>query len=248
MAAESMRCRTKKNRNSQMAFVKVHREMLDSSVWIGTSADVKVLWVVMLVMADQNGEVRGGIPALMKHSELPRERCLIALDVLLSPDPDSKSQTADGRRIEEIDRGWRIVNYYYYRRLCSAEEKRRKDRERISAKRADARNHFDEARELEQTRRTKPPEAPPYKPEAPCCDCDSGPMVLRKSKYEDGSGWYYHCNVCGVNCDAGAYGDRWRHNKGATGVGGAEWCPRCGKMRLPDGDTLCVYCQQDGVV
>lgn len=38
-----------------------------------------------------------------------------AVDVLSSPDPDTLTQTAEGRRIERCEQGWRIVNWQHYR-------------------------------------------------------------------------------------------------------------------------------------
>jgi hypothetical protein len=40
----------------------------------------------------------------------------------LAPDPDSRTRDDEGRRIEEIDGGWSLLNHGKYRALCSKDD------------------------------------------------------------------------------------------------------------------------------
>lgn len=78
----------------------------------------------MLALRDQNHEVMASVPGLAKVANIPRKECEEALEKLMSPDPDSRSQDYGGRRIAEVDGGWRILNGEEYRRKMSEESRR----------------------------------------------------------------------------------------------------------------------------
>ena len=103
----------------------------------------------MIVLCDMDGTLDMTPQALAARTSIPLEIIQQGITLLEQPDAYSRSSADEGRRIVRIDStrpwGWRIVNYGYYRNLASAEEKRRKDRERIAEKRmsqpvADCRN------------------------------------------------------------------------------------------------------------
>ena len=95
-------------------YTKLFGSILDSTVW-ATPATVRVVWITMLAMADQDGVVEAAVPGLAKRAGVTREDCESALALFLAPDPDSRSKEHGGRRIEEWDGGWRLVNYEKYR-------------------------------------------------------------------------------------------------------------------------------------
>ena len=76
----------------------------------------------MLALADRNGEVQGSVPGLARLSGVSLEACDAALAKLLAPDGRSRTKTDEGRRIEEIDGGWTLINYQKYRKMASKEE------------------------------------------------------------------------------------------------------------------------------
>lgn len=119
-----------------MHFVKMFSTMPDSTIW-QESKDTKLTWITMLLVCDSNGEIHASIPGLAKRVGITTRECQDALKCLMSPDPFSRTKDHEGRRIKEIDGGWFILNYAKYRDTLSAEDKKRKDRERIAAKRAD---------------------------------------------------------------------------------------------------------------
>ncbi len=99
--------------------------ILESTIWMETPP-IKVVWITMLAMADRDGIVEASIPGLAKRAAVDRTLCEQALAVFLSPDPDSRTQEYEGRRIEVVEGGWRLLNYEVYRQRASAEEAREK--------------------------------------------------------------------------------------------------------------------------
>ena len=106
-----------------MAFTKLFGELLSSSVW-QEPAETRLVWVTMLAMADQNGEVMASVPGLAKLAGVSIEECEAAIVCFLSPDRYSRTKDFDGRRIVEIDGGWELLNHSKYRKKKSKEELR----------------------------------------------------------------------------------------------------------------------------
>lgn len=104
-------------------YVKLFSRIVTSSLWCEDS-DTRVVWVTMLALANEYGEVAASIPGLARAANVPREKCESALNKFLAPDPDSRTKDHEGRRLETIDGGWHILNYELYRRMMSLEERR----------------------------------------------------------------------------------------------------------------------------
>lgn len=96
-----------------MAFVKLHGTILDSSIWLDDHP-TRLLWITMLVMADERGVVQASVGGLAARARITREECEAALAKFLGPDPDSRDQTS-GERIERVPGGWLILNHANYR-------------------------------------------------------------------------------------------------------------------------------------
>lgn len=90
----------------------------------------------MLALADRNGEVMSSVPGIAKASGVSLDECVDALNRLQSPDPWSRTKTMEGRRIQEIDGGWEIINYRFYRELLSDKQKAESSAERSRRYRA----------------------------------------------------------------------------------------------------------------
>ena len=82
------------------------------------------MWVTFLALADKDGIVEGSVPGLADMARLTVDEARTAIDILSSPDPDSRSKESEGRRILPIDGGWLLVNHSRYRELLSLEERR----------------------------------------------------------------------------------------------------------------------------
>lgn len=109
--------------NHRMSYTKLFHSILDSTIWDESDATVRI-WFTLLAMCDKDGEVHASLPGLARRARKTREEVIAALEVFMSPDPDSSSQVAEGRRIERIDGGWRLINHRKYRDMSSIEDKR----------------------------------------------------------------------------------------------------------------------------
>lgn len=98
------------------SFVKLYGSILDSTIWL-ESLPTKVVWITMLAMADADGCVAASVPGLTRRAGVTRPECETALRVLVAPDTDSKTPDYEGRRIEEIEGGWVILNHRKYREM-----------------------------------------------------------------------------------------------------------------------------------
>lgn len=112
-----------------MSYVKLFGSILDSTVWRTPPAITKV-WIALLAMKDQNGEVMASVPGLADRAKVSRRVCERALRIFLAPDRDSRTKDDDGRRIREIDGGWLVLNHDKYALKDSLDDRRRKDAER----------------------------------------------------------------------------------------------------------------------
>lgn len=104
-------------------YVKIFREILMSSIW-DEDTDVRLLWITLLVLADQDGYVRGTPEALARAARLSRKAVDRGLEVLQMPDPESRTSENDGRRIEPAPGGFMVLNYKAYRETRNEEERR----------------------------------------------------------------------------------------------------------------------------
>jgi len=75
-------------------------------------------------MADKHGRVRASISGLANRARVPVKDVRVAIAKFLSPDPDSRTPDNDGKRIEPIDGGWRLLNYKKYRAVRDEEDRR----------------------------------------------------------------------------------------------------------------------------
>lgn len=90
----------------------------------------------MLAMADRRGRVWASVPGIAGIARVSVPAARKAITKFLSPDPDSRTKTDKGRRIEEIDGGWRLINYTKYRELQDEEERREYNRVKQAESRA----------------------------------------------------------------------------------------------------------------
>lgn len=116
-------------------FVKIYgTKLITSSLW-DEAPEARLVFLSMLAIADQNGYV--DVPnerALARVLNLPDDYLKRGLDVLMKPDPGSRTASHEGRRIVRQEPGWLCVNYEQYREFRSA--KQEADRIRIAALRA----------------------------------------------------------------------------------------------------------------
>jgi hypothetical protein len=90
----------------------------------------------MLAMADHAGRIWASIPGLANRARVSIERCEEALGTLMSPDKYSRTKDHDGRRISEIDGGWRLLNHAKYKAIRDEESIKESKRRYINERRA----------------------------------------------------------------------------------------------------------------
>lgn len=117
-----------------MSYSKLFGSILDSTIWQAPD-HVRLVWITMLAMKDQDGIVEASIPGLAKRAGVALDMTQAALNTLQSPDPYSRTPDHEGRRIEPVDGGWRVLNHAKYRDKENQEERREKERIRKAAQR-----------------------------------------------------------------------------------------------------------------
>ena len=117
-------------------YAKVYGSILKSSIW-DEPLPTRVLWITMLVLADEHGYVKGVERGLARAANLTAEEVRAGLETLLEPDLESQSQEWGGRRIEKVEGGWLVLNYAKYREyrtrsqvLAAGRAQRHREKER----------------------------------------------------------------------------------------------------------------------
>jgi hypothetical protein len=132
-------------------FVKLYGSILYSTVWL-EPLPTKVVWITMLALADADGVVGASVPGLAKIAGVSREECEAAIATLSAPEPDSRTKDDDGRRIQVVEGGWRIVNHRKYRDLRSETQVRTAERVRRHRSENDAASYVYYARDGERVK------------------------------------------------------------------------------------------------
>lgn len=121
--------------NPMTGFTKLFSGLVHSTVW-REEMHVKVLWITMLALTDRNGHVAASLPGLADAARITLEQAQDGLARLSAPDPYSRTKLYEGRRVEEIDGGWKILNYAKYRELRNKDERRLSNREAVARHRS----------------------------------------------------------------------------------------------------------------
>lgn len=109
-------------------YTPVFREFTTSSMW-AESPETRCVWIWLMLNADPEGFVPGTIPGLAVAANVDIVSTRSAIEKFMAPDPDSNTQDNEGRRLEKVPHGWRILNFEYWRELAKREaEKARKRR------------------------------------------------------------------------------------------------------------------------
>lgn len=106
-----------------MGYTKLFSSIVASTIW-REDVSTKVVWVTMLAMKNERHIVEGSVPGLAHLAGVSMEDCEASLKKLKEPDPYSRNQEHEGRRIEPVDGGWLILNGEYYRKKMSQDERR----------------------------------------------------------------------------------------------------------------------------
>lgn len=118
-----------------VTFTKLFSSITESTLWCEPDR-VRIVWIAMLAMADSRGRVWASLPGLANRARVPLADAEDAIQRFLSPDKHSRTADNEGRRIEPIDGGWRLLNHEKYRNIRDEEAIKESKRAYINARRA----------------------------------------------------------------------------------------------------------------
>lgn len=110
-------------------YTKLFNSIVTSTIW--TEDDkTRILWITMLAIADQHGEIHASIPGLARIAGITTQEAEKAIEKFLSPDIYSKTPDNEGRRIATIEGGWEILNHAKYRKMASLADQKESNAKR----------------------------------------------------------------------------------------------------------------------
>jgi len=109
-----------------MGYTKLFGSIIHSTIWREEN-HVRIVWITMLAMTDEDGIVETSVPGLADAARVTLPQCIDALERFKSPDKYSRNPDNEGRRIREIRGGFEILNFFEYRNKMSAEDRRKKN-------------------------------------------------------------------------------------------------------------------------
>ncbi len=112
-----------------MGFTKLDEEIFDSSLTTAGPVPFAVFVLLLAKARPPDGVARVAPSVMAGRLLISKEECLRAFGVLQAADPESRSPESDGRRIERVDGGWRIINYLKYREKRDPDARREQNRE-----------------------------------------------------------------------------------------------------------------------
>ena len=104
-------------------YTKLFSSIIASTIW-REDDKTRIVWITMLAMSDKNGIVEASVPGLADFSRVTVEEARAAVAKLEGPDPDSRTPDFEGRRIEKVEGGWRLLNHAKYRAKLNADDRR----------------------------------------------------------------------------------------------------------------------------
>lgn len=104
-------------------YTKLFSSIVTSTVWQEPN-HIRIAWVTLMALSDQDGIVEGSIPGLASIAHITISEFEEALKVFKSPDPYSRTKEHDGRRILEIDGGFQLINHRKFREKMNFEDRR----------------------------------------------------------------------------------------------------------------------------
>ena len=103
-------------------YTKLFSSITESTIW-SEPAGTRLVWITFLAKCNKHGEVYGSVPGMARLSNVTLEECEAAIATLLAPDKWSRTPDNEGRRVEAIDGGWRILNHSKFDAIRGREER-----------------------------------------------------------------------------------------------------------------------------
>ena len=121
-------------------YTKLFHRILSSSIW-EEDDKTRLVWITLMASTDSKGAVIGTMAKLARDARVDIEACQMAIEKFLSPDFTSLTSAHEGRRIEAIEGGWRLLNHEKYKLMMDEERKREYFRNKRREYRDKARAH-----------------------------------------------------------------------------------------------------------
>jgi len=122
-----------------MSFIKAHCELVSSSVWEGPYHH-RIAWTALMVTCGTDGISPVTEASLYRVANITKEEADDAIRAFTSPDPKSRTPDYDGRRIERVSGGFKLLNYFKYRDIRTPEQKNKYMRDYMKRYREDRKN------------------------------------------------------------------------------------------------------------
>lgn len=106
-----------------MGYTKLFSSIVASTIW-REDDKTRIVWITMLAMKNERHVVEASLPGLADMARVTLRECEAAIAKLESKDKYSRNQDHEGRRIDRVQGGWKILNGQYYRQLMSADDRR----------------------------------------------------------------------------------------------------------------------------
>lgn len=104
-------------------YTKLFRSIAASTI-VSEPLATRWLWIFLISQANRSGVVFGSIPGIARMANITIAEAEAALTRFMSPDPYSRTADHEGRRVEAVDGGWRLLNYGKYDAMRSEAERR----------------------------------------------------------------------------------------------------------------------------
>ena len=108
-------------------YTKLFSSIIGSTIW-SENNETRIVWITMLALVNQHGEVQCSIVGLAKFANVSIADTESAIKTLLAPDAYSRTKDHEGRRIMAIEGGWFLLNHGKYRDAQSEDDRREQNR------------------------------------------------------------------------------------------------------------------------
>lgn len=107
----------------------IFEEIIASSIW-DEAMHVRVVWITILAVTRKDGIAPlKTVPSVARAANLSQEQAQEAIDILLSPDKRRLGQEHEGRRIEQVEGGYKVLNWEKFRARARAQLVKESNRE-----------------------------------------------------------------------------------------------------------------------
>jgi len=98
-----------------MGYTKIDNGIFSSTLWWSADPQAFRVFFYMLATINRAGIWEGTLPGIAGQCRLSIEQTEEIIAYLEAPEKYSRSQEHEGRRIQKVDGGWKVLNYWKYR-------------------------------------------------------------------------------------------------------------------------------------